>query len=98
MNPKAAKELIEGVNIIKEERGGSKGPIDEEKSVINFAYASIVSISDINEGERFSRSNIWVKRPGTGPYFAKDYEKILGKKAARKIKADSHIQIEDILE
>ena len=97
MDPKAAKELVEGVNIIKQERGGTKGPIEEEKSVIDFAYASVVSISKIKKGEVFSKNNIWVKRPGSGPYFAKDFEYILGKKAAKDIDSDKHIQTEDIL-
>jgi len=96
MDPVSAKELIEGVNIIKQERGGTKGPIEEEKSVIDFAYASVVTISKIKKGESFSKKNIWVKRPGTGPYFAKDFKDILGKKAARDVDFDKHIQIEDI--
>ena len=45
----------------------------EEQPTIDFAYASVVSIIDIKKGERFSRENIWVKRPGTGPFYAEDY-------------------------
>ena len=45
MDPKAAKELVDGANIIRQERGGSKGPIEEERPVIDFAYASVVSIT-----------------------------------------------------
>ena len=41
-------------------------------------------------------NNIWVKRPGYGPFFAKDFESILGKKAVRDIKKDQHIQKEDL--
>ena len=40
--------------------------------------------------------NIWVKRLGDGPFFAKDFENILGKKAVRNIKKDQHIQKEDL--
>ena len=36
--------------------------LDDEKPVIDFAYASIVSIKDIKKGEIFSLENIWVKR------------------------------------
>ena len=96
MDPKAAKDLIDGANIIKKERGGVKGPVNEEKSVIDFAYASVVSISDIDKGDIFTEENIWVKRPGTGPFYAEEYEDILGKTASRKIKVDSHIQKNDI--
>ena len=95
MDSKQAKELIEGSRIIKEARGGSKGPVKEEKSVIDFAFSSVVSIMDIKKGDKFTEKNIWVKRPGTGPYFAKDYNQILGKLANRDISSDSHIEIGD---
>ncbi len=96
MDPQAAKELVEGSNLIKLERGGTKGPVEEEQPVIDFAYASIVSIAEIKKDEIFSMDNIWVKRPGTGPLFAEDFEKILGKTATRDINVDTHIQHEDI--
>ena len=96
MDPQAAKDLVEGANLIKMERGGTKGPVKEEQPVIDFAYASVVSIAQIKEGEKFTRENIWVKRPGSGPFYAEDYEKILGMFAARDVDADKHIQIEDI--
>ncbi|MBH30534.1 MAG: polyhydroxyalkanoate biosynthesis repressor PhaR [Candidatus Marinimicrobia bacterium] len=96
MDPKAARELLEGVSILKQERGGRKTPVEEEKPVINFAYASVVSIADIKKGEIFSRENIWVKRPGTGPLFANDYKNILGKVAMKDVDTDSHIESSDI--
>jgi len=98
MNPKAAKELIEGANLIKKERGGKKEPVEEEKQVINFAYSSVVSISKIKKGEKFNSENIWVKRPGTGPIFADEYDAIIGKTANNDIDIDTHIEYEDILE
>ena len=97
MDPKAAKELVEGSKILKMERGGSKGPIEEEKPVIDFAYASVVTIKDIKQGEIFSKENLWVKRPGSGPLFASDFKNILGKKASKNIIQDSHLKHTDIL-
>ena len=47
MDPSAAKELILGANTIFEQRGGSKGPVEEELPTIKFAFASIVSINEI---------------------------------------------------
>lgn len=96
MDPQAAKELIKGANLIKQERGGEKGPVEEEKPVIDFAFASVVSIAEIKKGDKFTTDNIWVKRPGTGPFFAGDYKNILGKTAAIDINNDIHIQREDI--
>ena len=55
----------------------------------------MVTIKEV-KNECFSMENIWVKRPGTGPYFAKDFKNILGKKASRNIKKDKHLEPEDI--
>jgi len=96
MDPESAKDLVEGSRIIKLERGGTKGPIEEEKPVIDFAYASVVTIKDITAGEIFSKDNLWVKRPGSGPLFAKDYNDILGKEALIDILSDSHLKPSDI--
>ena len=97
MDPKACKELIEGSKILKLERGGNKGPVSEEKPVIEFAYASVVTIKNIKKGELFTENNTWVKRPGTGPLYAVDFERVLGKKAARNIMRDKHIHPDDIV-
>lgn len=96
MDPSECRELIYGSKIIKLERGGQKGPVNEEKPTIDFAYASVVSIKMIKKGEKFSKDNIWVKRPGTGQIHAADYEKVLGKKAIRDIQNDKQIQPQDI--
>ena len=95
MDPTAARELVEGSKLIKSARTGVKGPIKEESDVINFAYASVVSIKNIKAGDILSKENIWVKRPGTGPFFAKDFEDIVGKTAKRDIPIDKHIEVED---
>jgi len=98
MDPASAKDLVEGAKLLKLERGGKKGPIEEEKPVIDFAYASVVTIKDIKAGELFTKKNLWVKRPGSGPIFAEDYNSILGKKAANDIPSDKHLLKSDIKE
>ncbi len=92
MNPSECKELIKAANIVSKARGGKKGPVKEEKPTIDFAYASVVSIQEIKEGEKFSSKNIWVKRPGTGEILAEDYENILGKTASVNIPNDIQIK------
>jgi len=96
MDPSAAKKLILGANTIFEQRGGSKGPVDEELPTIKFAFASIVSINDIKKGEIFSKDNLWVKRPGTGEILAEEFESILGKKASNDISSGQQLKREDI--
>ena len=96
MDPVALKELIDGVNILQLARGGEKGAVEEEKPTIHFAYSSVVTIQPIKEGEVFTRKNLWVKRPGTGDFLAKDFEGLLGKKAARNIESDVLLSYNDI--
>jgi N-acetylneuraminate synthase len=82
MDPEALHQLIDGSRIIHQCLGGGKEILPEEQPTIDFAYASIVSIRDIAQGETFSRENIWVKRPGTGELLAGEFDHIIGKKAA----------------
>ena len=91
INPTELKELILGSNAIFLANGGNKTILPEEQPTINFAYASIVSIQDIQKGELFTKDNIWVKRPGTGEIKAENYEKILNHKATIDIKKDSQL-------
>jgi N-acetylneuraminate synthase len=81
MDPSALTALIEQSALMQQARGGSKAPVDEEAPTIAFAFASVVAIADIAEGEAFTSDNIWVKRPGTGEIPAEDYDELLGRPA-----------------
>ncbi|MBM9513004.1 N-acetylneuraminate synthase family protein [Desulfogranum marinum] len=96
MDPVELKALIEGSQEIAKMRGGRKEAASEEQSTIDFAFATVVSIKDIQEGELLSLENIWVKRPGTGPISADLFDKVEGCRAARNIPVDQHLQFEDI--
>ena len=91
MDPKAMRDLIEGSIEIKKMRGGKKEAAKEEKITIDFAFATIVTIKDIKKGEKFTKDNLWVKRPGTGQILAEHYDSILGKISINDIKADTHL-------
>jgi N-acetylneuraminate synthase len=84
----ATQELIEGSAIIQKMRGGKKEPAKEEQVTIDFAFATVVTIKEIKKGDRFTKENIWVKRPGTGEILAEHFENILGKIAANDINND----------
>jgi N-acetylneuraminate synthase len=96
IDPSELKELIIGSRAVFEALGGKKNILPEEQGIIEFAYACVVSIKDIKKGEKFNKENIWVKRPGNGEIKAVDYNKILGKKAAKDIKKDIQLKHEDI--
>ncbi len=63
-----------------------------EKKTIDFAYSSVVSILPIKKGEKLSKKNIWVKRPGLGDFLAKDYNELLGKTTKLNIPANIYIK------
>jgi N-acetylneuraminate synthase len=96
MDVQACRELIEGANIIAQQRGGRKGPADEEQVTIDFAFATICTIKPIRKGEAFTHENIWVKRPGKGGILAEEYENVLGKTAKYDVEADAQVQWEHI--
>ena len=90
------KELISGSKAIHAASGGKKTILKEEQPTINFAYATLVAIQDIKKGEKFTKENMWVKRPGTGEIKAEHYKKIIGKKATKNITKDSQLKWADI--
>lgn len=95
MDPTALQELISGSEEIYKMRGGHKESSLEEQVTIDFAFATVVSIQDIQADELLSMDNIWVKRPGKGGVHAADFEKILGKRARKFIPCDHHLDWND---
>ena len=95
IDPGELEDLIKGSEAAFESLGGTKDILQEEKPTIDFAYACVVTIKEIQVGELFTKDNIWVKRPGTGDIKAKDYEMLLGKKALKKISINKQITWED---
>lgn len=91
MDETVCKELIEGSRLMWTMRGGTKEPAKEEQVTIDFAFATVVTIKNIKAGEKFSKDNLWVKRPGTGKILADKYNDILGKTATKDINTDIHL-------
>ena len=96
IEPNELAQLVEGSMAIFQALGGRKTILSDEKPVIDFAYASVVSIKPIKTGEKFTLENIWVKRPGTGAILAADMEKVLGKTAGRDIEPHEQIAPGDV--
>jgi len=96
IEPQELADLITGSRAVWQARGGSKTRLPEEQPVIDFAYATVVSIAPIKAGDVLSRQNIWVKRPGTGPILADRFDRVIGLRALRDIPADVHVNPEDI--
>ena len=88
--------LIQGTKEIFNARGGKKKALLEEKKTIAFAFPSVVSLRKINIGEKLSRENIFLKRPGGGDFGIKDLKKLYGKKVIRKIDENTQIKIKQL--
>jgi len=96
MDGNSCRELIKSSIIIKQQRGGKKGPAPDEQVTINFAFASVCTIAEIKKGEIFTEQNIWVKRPGIGEIPASEFSVILGKVASKDLPKDVLLNIVDI--
>lgn len=96
MDPAELADLVRGSRAIFEARGGGKRILQEEQPTIDFAYACVVTTRPVAAGEVLDRDNVWVKRPGTGPILAKDYESVLGRIARRALAGDTQIDWPDL--
>ena len=95
--PNELKDLIVGLDSLMQSIPGKKEVYDEEQPTINFAYASVVSIKPVLRGEKLTKDNIWVKRPGTGDFMAKDFDRLLETGyAKRDIPDDIVLRFDDI--
>lgn len=91
MDPVQLRDLIDGCNAIYDSLGGHKDILSEELPTINFAYACVVATRNVVAGEKLTKDNTWVKRPGTGEILAREYEKVLGRRARVDIKKDEQL-------
>jgi len=98
MDPIALQELIYGSAEIALMRGGKKEATKEEQVTIDFAFATVVTIKPIKKGEKLTKENIWVKRPGTGEIKADNFSDLLGKTINKNIENDEHLSWNDINE
>lgn len=96
MDPEHLEDLVRGSKAIHSALGGKKEILAAEKPTIDFAYASVVAICDIESGEELSMTNVWVKRPGTGEIRAANFESILGRTVKRAIAKNSQLAWSDI--
>lgn len=90
-------ELLNGIDIIFQQRGGSKTLINEEQVTRDFALATATAIKKISIGEIFDTSNIVLKRPNKGDFDSTNIQELFGKKANRIIEEGEQIIKNDLL-
>jgi sialic acid synthase SpsE len=96
IDPAELKDLVDGCRAIHQALGGSKTILPEEQPTIDFAYACVVTLREIQANERLSAENIWVKRPGTGEIKAEHFDALLGKQVQRALKANHQLTWSDV--
>ena len=92
LEPHELKSMVTAIRNIEKSIGdGVKNPSLSEAKNIPIARKSIVAKKPIKKGERFSKSNLTVKRPGTGisPML---WDEILGRSSNDNYKVDDLIQ------
>jgi N-acetylneuraminate synthase len=96
MDPTELRDLVLGSRAVFEASGGGKTILQEEQPTIDFAYACVVTTRPLAEGETLSPENTWVKRPGTGEIKARDFDRVIGRTAARALPAHTQVSWNDL--
>jgi len=92
LTPLQLKEMVQAIKNINKVIGSKNKKISKsEGKNIKIARKSLVAITNIKKGEKFSRDNISAKRPGTGisPMM---YLTLLGKKSKNNYRFDDLIK------
>jgi sialic acid synthase SpsE len=95
-DPDELRDLIEGCRAVHAAGGGRKEILAEEQPTIDFAYACVVTLRNLDAGEPLTPDNVWVKRPGTGEIRAGHFDEILGRVAARAVPVNTQLSWNDI--
>lgn len=92
--PTEMKQMIQDIKSVKKIIGSEeKTPTIMEKANKDIVGKSIVALTEIKSGDKFTQSNIGAKRPGTGisPYF---YWDLIGTESKSDYNKDELIKIE----
>ena len=96
MDPSELKYLIQKSAEIHIARNNKKDRTKPEEDVYRFARGSVVADRDLTAGSTLSEIDIWVRRPGSGPIAAINYDKLLGKVLKNSKKFNEFIDWSDI--
>ena len=98
LEPDELMELVKGCKAVQQCLGNQKIIHELEKPIVAWARESVVAIKEILPGDVLTLDNIWVKRPSPNSEElpASEFERVLGRKANKRIKSDTKIQKRDI--
>lgn len=91
--PEELAQLVNSIRNIEIALGsGIKRPFTSELDTLRYVKRSIVALHNIKKGEVFSERNITLKRAGNNGIGALEWDRIIGKIAARDFKPDEIIE------
>lgn len=92
IEPNELKMMVQAIRAVDVVLGSLvKKPTKSENKIIKTVRKSLVSLTTIKKGYKFTSENVGIKRPGTG-LAPKYYHEIIGSISKRDIKADVLIQ------
>ncbi len=95
LDPKGFKEMVTVVRDAEQALGtGKKNLFASEMEIAKVARKSLVTLRPVKKGEKFTEKNLTVKRPGTG-LPPRDFDKVIGTRATKDIKADCLLIVHD---
>lgn len=96
LEPQELKEMILAIRNVEQALGsGLKMPAPCEAKNVDVARKSVIAERDIMTGERISRDNVAIKRPGHGIQ-PRDLEKVVGLRVTADIMAGSVVTWKDL--
>jgi sialic acid synthase SpsE len=73
-----------------------KNRTDTEQEVYRFARGSVVADRDLEPGTRIGRSDIWVRRPGTGEIAPSEFERCIDRIVKNPLRKNDQIRWADL--
>lgn len=96
LNPRELKEWVKHIRNLEKALGDyKKFPSKNEQEIAKIARKSIVTLSDLKEGDLIKREDIDIKRPGYG-ISPKYFNSLIGKTIKRNVPKNSILFWEDI--
>ena len=69
----------------------------DQKDQKKFAFSSVVSSKNIEKGEKLTKENLCLKRPGNGNFNVNNLNYLYGKRVKRKINQNCQIKKKDLI-
>ncbi len=97
LEPAELKRMVTAIRNIEKAKGdGIKRPVKSEFDIRKIVRRSLVAARDIKAGEIIKRTDIAIKRPGTG-LFPEEVKCVVNKKAALDINRDSLFKLNNLV-